>query len=512
MQATQKDPHLTLERQRRIRRMRRQNPARVLLDRAHDERRSALRIQTLPQCGHRFRAGEAHVAVQGRAAGLQANQRIDAHAIEQRDLLRTEVDERHELAFQAGIGQRQSVPDAVLVGGGQYARDDAARRHPARVARTFRFGAHPRKVRDGVLARLLGASHPQDRGIRGIARPRRIPNQQGAAPLAVARGCDERRAAEIARGRRRNAQQIDARTAVEREQTGAFVVRADDVVVAELLAVGAAEARLEIRNRIAGTPSPRRIRAARRQRARGPNELRCLQRVGNVVAVRRIERQSGIKLLIVDELRAEPAQTLHDEVEALEVALDAIVVDGYSKELAAARLLGLQTPALPPARDLEQRARRTIRDPNDDGFRAAVQEVMLHGLRHEAERAKAAEHSTKLVEARDRDRLVQRSPLRPADERRDGRSGDRNGFGAVERASFSVGRQVDGFRRHAARGRGKTYDSSRAIALQLPFVGRGPPCGGASRALSTHTTRFSRPQSRALGRFGPLSLRALDSR
>src|SRR6185503_12457490 len=106
------------------------------------------------------------------------------------------------------------------------------------------------KVRDGVPARVSRGTQRQDRGVRARPRPRRIPNEHRTAALAVTRRGEEARTAQLAPRRRRHADEIDTFESVEREQPGALGVRADDVVVREILAVGARLLHRYIRNRL----------------------------------------------------------------------------------------------------------------------------------------------------------------------------------------------------------------------------------------------------------------------
>ena len=242
LESRQEDPHLPLESRPRPGRARsaRENPARLGLDRAHDERREAARAQALPQRVEHRGAREAHVALQRRDAGLQPNERVDAHALQARGLLLADL-ERAARARPSASCRRAAC---------------GARRRPGRSARACRRrrrtpACRRRSGRDRRAAARAGSRSPRagspartraapDHGrIDARPSPRRIPDEQRAPPLAVARRRDEARAAEIAPRRRRHAHEIDALAAVEREQARALGVRADDVVVGELFAVGA---------------------------------------------------------------------------------------------------------------------------------------------------------------------------------------------------------------------------------------------------------------------------------
>jgi hypothetical protein len=70
---------------------------------------------------------------------------------------------------------------------------------------------------------------------------------------------------------------------------------------------------------------------------------------------------------------------LDHEVELVRRALDAIVVDRYAQMLAAAGLACLEAQRLSAGCNIERGASRAISDANDDGYRAAVREKVLHG-------------------------------------------------------------------------------------------------------------------------------------
>ena len=91
---------------------------------------------------------------------------------------------------------------------------------------------------------------------------------------------------------------------------------------------------------------------------------------------------------------------------------------------------------------------------------------MLHGERDEAEGAVAAEHAAIVFEALERDRLVERSALGASDESDDGLRDERDDFVAFV-GPFGLGREVEGFGRHAARdSERRAYDSRARRGLQ----------------------------------------------
>src|SRR5690606_7313869 len=105
-----------------------------------------------------------------------------------------------------------------------------------------------------------------------------------------------------------------------------------------------------------------------------------------------------------------------------------------------------------------------VRETHDDSGTPAVQEIVLHRLRHEARVGMAAEHAAVVVEARYRNGLVDRPPLGAADEGGygDGRTGRRRG-GALER--FGKYYRFNG---HAALG-----DPARVVSVSASTFGCG---------------------------------------
>ena len=218
---------------------------------------------------------------------------------------------------------------------------------------------------------------------------------------------------------------------VEREQPRAFGVRADDVVIGQVFAVGARLLDAYIRYRLTRMLGSGRRRPIARQGPDEPHEVGVVQRIDDELLVGRVHRQTLEDLLIVDELRAGSSDALNDEVELVECPLDAIVVDGNAQVLAAAGLAGLQTQHFAAGWDLEHCAGGTIGDSHDDRHRAAVPKEMLHRQRDETEGNGAAEDAAEFLEALDEDGLVQRTALGATDERDDRGRGYRNNVSAV---------------------------------------------------------------------------------
>src|SRR5690606_13709658 len=164
-----------------------QHPACVALDRAQDERRQALAIEALPDARDRARARERGIAVEYRAAA-EADDRVDAGAMQARGAAFVDVDERHELTADAAVLARQLMPYALHVVACEEARDRAAGRHAAGVAARLDARANAREIRERVVAAQARAARREQRGVDGAPRARRIPDQKRAPPLAVARG------------------------------------------------------------------------------------------------------------------------------------------------------------------------------------------------------------------------------------------------------------------------------------------------------------------------------------
>ncbi len=171
------------------------------------------------------------------------------------------------------------MPHAAPVAAREHAGDDTAGRHAGAVPSGVATQPHAREIRDRVAADLPRVAQAEHGRVDGGPRPRRIPNQQGATALAVTRRRQKARAPEVAARRRRDAEQVDRGTAIEREQSRALAVRADDVVVRELLAVRARARQADVRNRLTRERRPRRLGSVARQRPDEAHELRIVQRV-----------------------------------------------------------------------------------------------------------------------------------------------------------------------------------------------------------------------------------------
>src|SRR5690606_8636966 len=78
-----------------------------------------------------------------------------------------------------------------------------------------------------------------------------------------------------------------------------------------------------------------RIGPTARQRSAEPYELGIAQRVDDEQPIVRVDRDAGIKLLILDEARAGTRNALHDQVEAARIADHPVVVDGHAQILSA---------------------------------------------------------------------------------------------------------------------------------------------------------------------------------
>ena len=183
LQPRHEDPHLPLEVVRElVGPLRCKHPARLGLDRAQDMRREAARAQVLPQGVERGCAREAHVALQRRDAGLQANERVDSHALQGRGLLLPDLD--RAVRARPSASCRRAACDA--------------RRRPGRSARACRRRrrrpvCRPRSGRDRRAAARAGNTSPRggSRGPRRAAQAR--PSRRSSRPTA-----DPRRAARAA--------------------------------------------------------------------------------------------------------------------------------------------------------------------------------------------------------------------------------------------------------------------------------------------------------------------------
>src|SRR5690606_24236480 len=247
-----------------------------------------------------------------------------------------------------------------------------------------------------------------------------IPDQQRSSAAAVALRGDQRRRAEISSRRRRHADDIDPTGAVEREQARAFLFRADDVVVGQLAAVRARDRHVYVAKRLPGMLRDGRVGPTRGKRADEPDEIRIAQHVDDETVIGRIERELGIELLILDELRSRPGDSLHDEIETLGRGFDAVIVDGDTQVLAAARPPSDEAQRSISGRHVDAARSRAVREPHDDRALAAVQKEVLHGVRDEAVRRMAAEDTAVVVEARDRHGPIDGAALRSSEERDDG--------------------------------------------------------------------------------------------
>jgi hypothetical protein len=347
---------------------------------------------------------------------------------------------------------------------------------------------HPGEVGQRVPARLPGAAHAEDGRVHRRPRPRRIPDQQCTATLAIPRRGQEARAAHVPTRLRRHADEIDVGAAIEREQARALAVRADDVVVRELVAVGARTRDADVRNRLARERGPRGVGPVLRQRPDEANQLRVVQSVDDEALIGWVHRQRFEQLLVGHELGAQPIQPLHHEVEPRRHPLDTVVVDRHTEQLAPARLAGLEAQKLAAGRDVDGGAQRTIRDADDDGRLATVQEVVLYRERHEAQRGMPAEDAAVVFEAADGNGFVQRPSFRPANERDDSGCDERYDFLAVV-AFGRLRREVERFGRHSARGLEKPILARSVLGCSRYVPLRAHPRGRRRSRRNTRTRK-----------------------
>ena len=254
--------------------------------------------------------------------------------------------ERSEFeTFQAG--RRPGSQDGVVAFGGRPHRPGfvAARDHAGRHAtgrEQLETSAQPVEGHHARIehGRVFAAERPvphavESRGARGPMR-RRIDDQQRAPLAAEAAGDQQRRQPDILLARqRRNAQQVDVRRGMQREDAGAGLRRADDVVVGDRPAIVA----IGIGGRVADHRAVRGRRRTRRplggHAALHANQARLEQRVGDEAIGARRDGQPPEDLLVLDLLGSRGAHPLHHQVEAVVILrLDAVVVDRGAQEFA----------------------------------------------------------------------------------------------------------------------------------------------------------------------------------
>ena len=396
-----------------------QHPARALLDAGRDEQRESPRREILPVRSAAPSRGEdarAHAVARPDAHGQE---RIHARLREARTLCLAHGDRRTQPRTQdrlLALGRRPDRPG--LVGPSDHARGGAARAEDLDAAAQSVESLHARVVHDGAVA----AEGPAPERIEGGARRgpggRRIEQHQGLAVAAQARRDQQRREADIPLTRQwRNAQHVEARDPLQREQPGGGARRPDDVVVGErrpVVTVGIGE---RVPDRYTTGSAGGAIRALPRNLLRHAHQARLQQHFGHVARAIRQHRNPAVDLLVLDQLRARCAHPLYHQVEAVALgAVQAVIVHRGAQVLARAGIQRHEPQLRSSGGKGDGRRAGAVGDAHDERLAAAVLEELLDRVGDRRRLPQPAEVPLELAEAADGEHLVDRPLESAADE------------------------------------------------------------------------------------------------
>jgi len=193
--------------------------------------------------------------------------------------------------------------------------------------------------------------------------------------------------------RRRHADEVQVFDVAQREQAGAALSRADQVVIGERRAIVTVGIRIDVADRVTRARTERAVRTRVRHGATHPHQQGFLQRRGDESRRARCGRQPPEDFLVFDLLGAERAHALQHEIEAIFLAgRDVVVVDGGSQDFARAGTECLEHQLFVATGQADGGRRAAVHDAHDDRFAAAVIEVLLDGVRQHARLPEPAEY------------------------------------------------------------------------------------------------------------------------